>query len=259
MRSRKTERGALLKTVCHGGSCPAVPAHLPRIREKARPFGRDEARPYNFSTEHERGFTLTEMLVTLGVMILAVSLAIPMLRTSRAGTRRSDAVNAVRAVLASARQSAVERRTAVAIEFVRDLTSVNRGDRMVIMDKTVGIGDPSRQIAGAIELPEFIKFQTWSPDWTLENGWQGDSADSADTFELLDGTTAPYPDIAYRPDGTAADVEGTTDIVLVDTVDNLTIVLRVLPATGLVVEARHLQNPGLLEDPVTNPRRRGWL
>lgn len=205
------------------------------------------------------GFTLIEMLVTLGVMILAISLAIPMLRTSRARTRRSDAVNAVRAALTSARQSAVERRTVVAIEFVRDLTSANRGDRMVIMDKTVGIDDPIRQIGGAIELPEFIKFQAVPPDWTLENGWQGDGGDSADTFDLLDDAPPPYPDIAYRPDGTAADVEGTTDIVLVDTVDNLRIVLRVLPATGLVVRARHLQDPGLPQDDVTNPRRRGWL
>lgn len=204
------------------------------------------------------GFTLIEMLVTLGVMILAISLAIPMLRTSRARTRRSDAVNAVRAALTSARQSAVERRTVVAIEFVRDLESANRGDRMVIMDKTVGIDDPIRQIGGAIELPEFIKFQAVPPDWTLENGWQGDGADSADTFELLDGTSAPYPDIAYRADGTAADVEGTTDIVLVDTVDNLRTVLRVLPATGLVVRARHLQDPSLPEGP-GNPRDRGWL
>jgi len=50
---------ALLKTVCRGRpgklpadkSCPAVFAHLPRIREKARPFGRDESRPYDFSTD----------------------------------------------------------------------------------------------------------------------------------------------------------------------------------------------------------------
>ena len=51
LRWRNKVVPALLKTVCHGGSCPAVPAHLPRIREKARPFGHDESRPYNFSTE----------------------------------------------------------------------------------------------------------------------------------------------------------------------------------------------------------------
>ena len=205
-----------------------------------------------------RGFTLTEMLVALGVMILAISLAIPVLRSSRARTRRTDAVNSVRAALASARQSAVERRTVVAVEFITDPTSATRGDRMVIVDKTIGLLEEDRQIGGALELPDFVKFEPVPPDWTLENGWNGDPDDVADSFSLYGPNAGPYPDIAHRPDGTVADVEGTTDIVLVDTVDNLRTVLRVLPVTGLVVEPMHLQDPSLPAGP-SNPMDEGWL
>jgi len=210
------------------------------------------------SVKTRTGFTLTEMLVALGVMVLAVSIAVPVLMTSRARTRRVDAVNAVRAALASARQSAVQRRTVVAVEFVEDTTSATRGDRMFIVDKSLGITDEERVIGSAIELPEFIKFESDAPDWTLENGWDGDPQDLADTPDLLDDSTGPYPDIAYRPDGTAADPQGTTSIVLIDTTEGLRTVLMVLPVTGLVIEPPHLQDPALPEGP-GNPMERGWL
>lgn len=207
-----------------------------------------------------RGFTLIEMIAVIAVILLVLALSIPTFRSARARNRRSGAVNAVRAALASGRQSAVMKRTVVTIEFISDPTSPNRGDRMYRVDKSVDIADlADRRLGKAIELPDFIKFDTmWANSWTLENGWDGDAYDYYDNVSLMEGTTFPYPDIAYRADGTAADVEGTTDIVLLDTVDNLRIVLRVLPATGLVVEAWHLQNP-LQPEGTTNLRRKGWL
>ncbi len=208
-----------------------------------------------------RGFTLAEMLVALGVIVLAVSMAVPMLAASRARTRRVDSVNIVRAALASARQSAVERRTTVAVEFVHDPDNPRGGDMMYIVDKSVDgfTDDAQRIIRGPIRLPDFVRFDINSPNWTLENGWDGDSADLADTITFLQGNPPPYPDIAYRADGTAADHEGTTSIALIDTVEDLRTVLQVLPVTGLVIEALHLQDPLLPHDVDTNPLGRGWL
>jgi prepilin-type N-terminal cleavage/methylation domain-containing protein len=196
-----------------------------------------------------RGFTLIEMLVTLAIMIVVIGISVPIVSSARASARRSDAVNAVRGALAAAREAAVERRTVVAIEFVGS-ANVNRGDVMILTDKSVDVtGD--RRIGNPIALPDFIKFSTTiATEWTLANGWDGDPDDIYDP--------AGDPDIAYKPDGTVADTEGTTDLALWDTVDDLRIVLRVLPATGLVVEAWHLQDPLLPEGP-TNPRDRGWL
>ncbi|MHC4712818.1 MAG: type II secretion system protein [Planctomycetota bacterium] len=196
-----------------------------------------------------RGFTLIEMLVTLAIMVLVIGISIPIVATARASARRSDAVNSVRGALAAAREAAVERRTVVAIEFVSS-TDVNRGDVMILTDKSVDVtGD--RRIGNPIALPDFIKFsKSIATEWTLENGWDGDPDDLYDP--------SGNHDIAYKPDGTVADTEGTTDLALWDTVDDLRIVLRVLPATGLVVEAWHLQDPLLPEGP-TNPRDRGWL
>jgi len=197
-----------------------------------------------------RGFTLTEMLVTLSIMIVVAGVAIPLFVTSRARTRRSEAVNAVKAALAAARQAAVERRTAVAVEFFLDTSSANRGDYMVVIDKSIDISG-GRQIGSRIRLPDFIKFDDSPPDWTLENGWGDDDLDMVDA----EGT----PDIVYQPDGTAGDPARTTDIALLDTDENLKLVLRVLPATGLVVRAEHRRDPTQPPDDVTNPMRKGWL
>ena len=204
-----------------------------------------------------RGFTLAEMLVAIAIMVIAIGIAVPLFVGARARTRRSDAVNAVRAALAAARQQAVQLRTIVAVEFLLDASGTS-GRHMILVDKSDLPTGTDRRLGAPIELPDFIEFQAVAPVWTLANGYQDDASDVTDTQVLTDGTSPPYPDIAFRADGTLADQPGTTDIAILDTVENLRIVLRVLPATGLVVEAAHLQNPdfGESED---NPRRRGWL
>jgi len=214
----------------------------------------------------EAGFTLIEMLITLGIMVLIAGMTVPLFLSTRARTRRSDATNAVMAALASAREAAVERRTMVAVEFICDATSPNRGDFMQLVDKTDVRAEPRyqadpqlRRIGAPIPLPDFIKFETASPEWTLIDGW-GDpfalSNDTYDSFSLSPNAANPYADVAYMPDGTLADPEGTTDIALIDTADRARDVVRVLPATGLVVRARHLQDPALPEGP-NNPRTDG--
>ena len=205
-----------------------------------------------------RGFTLAEMLVVLAVMVLAIAIALPIFRNARAKTRRSDAVNAVRAALAAARQEAVRRRTTVAVEFLLDASGTS-GRAMILVDKSDDLPEDSdRRLGQPIELPDFIEFEAVAPLWTLANGWPDDPTDTTDTTVLLAGIAPPHPDIVYRADGTAADDGGTTKIALLDTVENLRTVLRVLPATGLVVEAEHLQYPTLPEG-TGNPRRKGWL
>jgi prepilin-type N-terminal cleavage/methylation domain-containing protein len=210
--------------------------------------------------DERRGFTLTEMLVAIGIMVLVMGMAVPVLVSSRARTRRVDAINAVRSALAAARQAAVKRRTVVAVEFVLD-PSANRGDYMLVVDKSDDPLMTDRVIGNPVELPDFVKFDRVAFVWTVENGWPDDPSDDYDQYYVDTGDPDPtkrYPDIAYLPDGTVADTEGTTDIYLVDTVDNLSNLQRVLPATGLVINARHLQDPIQPEGP-TNPRDEGWL
>jgi len=241
--------------------------------------------------KQRRGFTLVEMLVTISIMVLIAALVIPLFSRSRELTRRSDATNAVRAALQAAREAAIQRRTVVALEFV-SAPDPRRGDLMILVDKSDHRnhpafdrsavladgtrGDPARRKIGQpIALPDFIKFDGnrtlpsgviyTSPEWTLVSGWPGDANDFYDGNDLnlgvgslLQGTVTPYPEIAYLPDGTVADEPGTTDIALVDTTVTARQVLRVLPATGLVIEANHLQDPSAAPGP-TNPSRRGWL
>lgn len=216
-----------------------------------------------------RGFTLVEMLVTISIIVVIASIMIPVFAAGRTRTRRTEATNAVMAALASAREAAVERRTIVAVEFISDPMSPDRGDMMVIVDKTLSSVEPRydattgqpglRRIGAPIPLPDFIKFDLASAasddGWTLSNGWNGDDDDSQE-FSLSANAPPPYPDIAYMPDGTVADPEGYTDIVLIDKSEPAREKLRVLPATGLVIRARHKQDPYQPEGP-TNPRTTG--
>ena len=225
-----------------------------------------------------RGFTLAEMLVVISLIVIIAGITIPLFVSTRATTRRNDAVNTVQGALTAARQAAVERRTIVALEFVADSNDPQRGDVMVLVDKSDTAKRPEyvanpqlRRIGPPMPLPDFIKFDynrlpvgggplSTSPEWTLENGWSSDPGDYYDSgITLVPGVPPPYPDIAYLPDGTVADGEGTTSIALIDVADTARDVLRVLPATGLVVRARHLQDPLLPEDPATNPSVTGWL
>jgi prepilin-type N-terminal cleavage/methylation domain-containing protein len=223
------------------------------------------------------GFTLIEMLVVISIIIIVSGITIPLFVSTRSTTRRNDATNSVQAALAAAREAAVERRTVVALEFVSDPADPMRGDFMQLVDKSRDIedADPKKElqkrlIGNPIPLPDFIKFDfevnAASPpnyigksiEWTLENGWDGDKNDYYDDWPLPGTAVNEYPDIAYRPDGTVADQEGTTDIALVDASEPARNVIRVLPATGLVIRARHLQDPSAAEGP-TNPRTTGWL
>ncbi len=214
------------------------------------------------------GFTLVEMLVVLGIMITVAGIAIPVFLSSRAQTRQSDADNSIRAALAAAREAAIQRRTVVAVEFI-SYSDAQRGDVMVLVDKSDNFSGSDRRIGPPLPLPDFIKLDTANS--TLENGWNGDPTDDLDTTALVSSpnplyayAAPPYPDIAYLPDGSLADPEGTTDIVLMDTTETNTSgqpvrqVLRALPTTGLVVDAWHLEDPTQAEGPA-NIRNKGWL
>jgi prepilin-type N-terminal cleavage/methylation domain-containing protein len=203
-----------------------------------------------FGRSGQRGFTLVEMLVTLGIMTVVAAIAIPVFLSGRASSRRTTAENYIRAALASARDAAIEHRTTVAVEF-DFATGV-----MTLRDKTTGLADKDRQLGAPIALPDHISFD--ASQSTLVNGWNGDPFDSGDAVG------ATMPDIAYTADGGIADAEGTTTISIIDTTEknakgtDLTEVLSVLPATGIVVEASHLEDPSQPAGP-GNVEAKGWL
>lgn len=203
-----------------------------------------------------RGFTLAEMLVVLSIMIVVAGIAVPIFLSSRTTTRRSDAENTIRAALSAAREAAIERRTVVAVEFM----SYSEGHAMVLVDKSkTGPASGDRRIGPPLMLPEFIEFDFVNS--TITNGWDNDPFDKYDTSTWLAGSAPPYPDIAYLPDGSVDDPALNTDIVIIDTTETNALgfsvrnVLRVLPATGLVVEAYHYEDPG----DTSTIRAKGWL
>ncbi len=203
-----------------------------------------------------RGFTLVEMLVVLGIMTALAAIAIPVYLGSRASTRRSGAENAVQAALSAAREAAIQHRCVAAVKFHRhdDATDPLRGETDSMTIWYSGADGVAVQIGAPIPLPNFIEFN-WT-SLTLVAGWGTDSRNKIGGPNL-----AGIYDIVYAADGTVADPEGTTDIVLMDTTElnaygqNVSTVLMVLPATGLTVEVGHYEDPA----GATGVYGKGWL
>lgn len=224
------------------------------------------------------GFTLVEMLVVMGIMTALAAIAIPVFLGSRAVTRQNGAENAVRAAIATARDAAIQRRHNVAVEFVYNTADAQRGDVMIILDKSPNpIG--SRRIGAPIALPDFIKFDLTymldsgaqnppdHPGGALSNVTEGSIGDPGDVYDevTLGPPAVKYPDITFTADGSTVDPDGTTAIALFDTTEKnkygqLRTVLQVLPTTGLVVEPPHYED--FTNPPPVNPTQvyaKGWL
>jgi type IV fimbrial biogenesis protein FimT len=71
--------------------------------------------PVSRARRAERGFTLTEVLTTLGVVGLSLSLAVPSFNDAARSSRRAAAINDLVAILHVARSEALTRNATVAV------------------------------------------------------------------------------------------------------------------------------------------------
>jgi prepilin-type N-terminal cleavage/methylation domain-containing protein len=105
--------GCPLPVACEGNSCPRVPASpRPRVSTVVP------------------GFTLIEMLVVMGIIVLAMTLAIPSIRYLTGSKSEQAAQNTVAAILARTRSDAIGLQQPTGILFAID----NATDRVVVME-----------------------------------------------------------------------------------------------------------------------------
>lgn len=217
-----------------------------------------------------RGFTLTELLIVVAIIMLLVAVSIPsFLNASRAG-RLSSAVRSVQAMLMAARNLAVSYNAIYSVEFgvVRgapyDLRINDDGD--MLNDGTHGWkadergyfatiqreqpDDPNTQgdviVREPIILPTGIVLAlnahatnaTWTAIGPIPGNSAKDTWDNTGVARQDDGC----PDIAFLGDGTCADAEGQGTVVLYDATEeadaNGTVaaaVITVVKYTGEVV------------------------
>lgn len=88
-----------------------------------------------------RGFTLVEMLVVMGIIILAITMAIPTIRYLTGAKSEQSAENAVAATLAAARADAIGTQQPGGVLFLIDETT-NRVVMREVM-QTIEPGDPA--------------------------------------------------------------------------------------------------------------------
>lgn len=88
-----------------------------------------------------RGFTLVEMLVVMGIIILAITMAIPTIRYLTGAKSEQSAENAVAAMLAAARADAIGSQQPEGVLFLID----EANDRVVMREvmQTIQPGDPA--------------------------------------------------------------------------------------------------------------------
>jgi len=128
------------------------------------------------------GFTMIELLVVIGIMVLLMSIAVASYVGIRRGAEIRGAVMTLRTTLMLARQESVTKRRTVDVQFVKG-ASIADADRIIIMSRFFGQTLTNNNIA----LPLGIQF---------------------------DGAGNP-PTITFKPSGSAAGT-GSQTITLIE-------------------------------------------
>jgi type IV fimbrial biogenesis protein FimT len=149
-----------------------------------------------------RGFTIGELLTSMAVVAISLSLAVPSYQNVVRNNRRATAVNQLVSTLHTARSEAVTRNTHVTICMSSDGATCSDGgwhkgwiffpdtdqDRQVDADETVlGAGPTARELT--IESGEFATFLAYRPNGRI----MVDAADdNTGAFTFCDKRGAEY-------------------------------------------------------------------
>ena len=178
-----------------------------------------------------RGFTLTELLVVVAIIILLVAVSVPAFLSATKAGRLSAGVRTVQAALMAARNLAIAHNAIYSVEFGEVLThdldldpnatpaTTLNADYWQPDDQGYFVAVQREDLAGDVivrdisVLPLNIALAFGSDtagtewEWTAKQGWVGNT----DT----DGNDQCV-DIAFQPDGSSADAQGETTVVLYD-------------------------------------------
>ncbi len=222
-----------------------------------------------------RGFTLTELLVVVAIIILLVAVSVPAFIGATRSGRLSAGVRTVQAALMSARNRAISENVIYSVEF-GEINDANDDYDLRIDDDPTPPGnwlndldhgwhpdqrgffvavqceqpaDPTDTDTGdvlareATALPKHIVLafdsNATDADWTAV---ETDDWDDTGTPARDDGC----PDIAFQPDGSCADAADQTSVVLYDITEeadddgNVTVaVITVVKYTGETLIERY--------------------
>ena len=97
------------------------------------------------SSGHLRGFTLAELLVVSMIIVLMLSLVAPAVTGMLRGNAQSQALNLIRAQLATARSVAISQHRQAGLVFFADDSNKDLTAMQIIVSDTVG----SKMVSGS--------------------------------------------------------------------------------------------------------------
>lgn len=107
--------------------------------------------------KRQRGFTLFEMMVVVGIVIMVLAAGIPTIRNTAKGARAASSFQSVRQEMQIARQAAIQQRTTYRVTFTPAFGSTPaqiRSERM----RTDGAADFSPGSTRVLSLPKDYDF-----------------------------------------------------------------------------------------------------
>lgn len=167
---------------------------------------------------HTTGFTLIEMLVVMGIIVLALAMAIPTIRYLTGSKSEQSAENVVAAMLARARSDAIGLQQPMGVLFAID----NASDRDVVMEvqQTIQPNDPGGGVVYLDIVPnrDNLLLPPGIRVWTIKDTYTSGLKDPFPNYRYLG-----YNDSTYAS-GATMDKLRLGGVILFDGQGNLLVV-----------------------------------